>query len=371
MERTAGFEKKIYVTPGGARIAKEELKISNNKAQRRRLNKYKAEEMMSESELARVDRQNRIKMIFPPIAAIIAFLLAGFVPNSALHPAADAPFYSYTMLILLGLFTVLMAVGQAVPRFRKVYAPKAPFYAGLIGATIAINILTAKTAVLPVLYFPSLDRIFGVLITDIAFIGKCLGYSLRLLLIGWGCGAGAGILTGIAIGFNKHARYWVQPLVRFLGPIPSTAWIPIVLVLFPTVISASSFLIAIAVWFPTTILTASGIQGIQKSYFEAAATLGASGRYTILKVGIPAAMPNMFIGLFNGTTASFITLVTAEMLGAKYGIGWYINWQKDMMSYSNVYAGLIVMSITCYLFITIMFRIRDKVLTWQKGVIKW
>lgn len=82
-------------------------------------------------------------------------------------------------------------------------------------------------------------------------------------------------------------------------------------------------------------------------------------------------MPHMFIGLFNGTTSSFITLVTAEMLGAKYGIGWYINWQKDMMAYANVYAGLIVMSITCYCIITLLFKMRDKILIWQKGVIKW
>ena len=59
------------------------------------------------------------------------------------------------------------------------------------------------------------------------------------------------------------------------------------------------------------------------------------------------------------------------MLGAKYGIGWYINWQKDMMAYANVYAGLIVMSLTCYCIITLLFRARDKVLVWQKGVIKW
>ena len=46
-------------------------------------------------------------------------------------------------------------------------------------------------------------------------------------------------------------------------------------------------------------------------------------------------MPHMFLGLFNGTCSSFITLVTAEMLGAKYGIGWYINWQKEMMAYAT------------------------------------
>ena len=136
-------------------------------------------------------------------------------------------------------------------------------------------------------------------------------------------------------------------------------------------VSASAFLIALAVWFPTTVLTSSGIANIKQSYFEAAATLGAKPLYAVFKVGVPAAMPHMFIGLFNGTCSSFITLVTAEMLGAKYGLGWYVNWQKDMMAYANVYAGLIVMSLICYCIITLLFKLRDRVLVWQKGVIKW
>jgi NitT/TauT family transport system permease protein len=59
------------------------------------------------------------------------------------------------------------------------------------------------------------------------------------------------------------------------------------------------------------------------------------------------------------------------MLGAKYGIGWYINWQKEMMSYANVYAGLIVMSLVCFVVISVLFKLRDRLLVWQKGVIKW
>ena len=312
-----------------------------------------------------------IRIMLPVPAAAAAAATAWLLPDSPLHPQAEAPYFRYVMTFFFFAAAAAFAASLMNKRFREKYASKAPFYTGVFSFLLVLNVLTVKAAKLPVLYFPSLDRVFGVLLKDMPFIGKCLLYSLRLLLTGWFCGALAGLLTGVAIGFNRHARYWIYPLVRVLGPIPSTAWIPLVLVSFPTVVSASSFLIALAVWFPTTVLTSSGISSINNSYFEAAATLGAGKAYTILRVGIPAAMPHMFIGLFNGTTASFITLVTAEMLGAKYGIGWYINWQKDMMSYANVYAGLIVMSITCYLIITLLFRLRDRLLIWQKGVIKW
>ncbi|MCB7318955.1 ABC transporter permease [Lacrimispora sp. 210928-DFI.3.58] len=312
-----------------------------------------------------------LKNLLPSLAALAGLFTAYYFPDSDAHPAAVRPYFAIILLVVLAVTLVLFAVGVVIPSLKEQYERKAPFYAGVLLFLSILNILTVKTAVLPVLYFPSLDRVFGVLVEDAPFIGKCFLYSLRLQLLGWFGGAAAGILTGIAIGFNRHARYWIYPLVRVLGPIPSTAWIPLVLVSFPTVVSASAFLIGLAVWFPTSVLTSSGIASIQNSYFEAAATLGASGPYTILRVGIPAAMPHMFIGLFNGTTSSFITLVTAEMLGAKYGIGWYINWQKDMMAYANVYAGLIVMSISCYCIITLLFRVRDKLLVWQKGVIKW
>lgn len=314
---------------------------------------------------------NRIKSLSPVLAAAFTLAADCLIPDSSAHPVANRSYFSIVMAVLLALMLVLFFLGLMRPVWRERREFSAPFHTGVILFLCLLNLLTAKAALLPVLYFPSLDRVFGVLVEDTAFLVKCLLYSLRLQVMGWLCGAVLGILTGVAIGFSKRIKYWIYPLVRVLGPIPSTAWIPLALVSFPSVVSASAFLIAIAVWFPTTVLTSSGIASIQNAYFEAAATLGASKWYTILRVGIPAAMPHMFIGLFNGTTASFITLVTAEMLGAKYGIGWYINWQKDMMSYANVYAGLIVMSVICYCIITLLFRLRDRLLVWQKGVIKW
>jgi NitT/TauT family transport system permease protein len=88
-------------------------------------------------------------------------------------------------------------------------------------------------------------------------------------------------------------------------------------------------------------------------------------------VGIPAAMPLIFNGLFSGACSSFLTLMTAEMIGVKNGIGWYINWQREMLSYANVYAGLIVVAISFYSLITLFFKVRDRILVWQKGMIKW
>ena len=307
----------------------------------------------------------------PILSIALALILDIVLPDNLQHPAAEHPYFIWLLGAALVVYLIFYAVSFFRPSLREKLEYKAYFYAGAALFLNILNLLTVKFAILPVLYFPSLDRVFGVLFEDSAFLAKCLAYSARLLFIGWFRGAIVGMLTGIAIGFNKTFSYWVQPLVRVLGPIPSTAWIPIVLIAFPSAVSASAFLIALAVWFPTTVLTSSGIAAIPNAYFEVSSTLGAGSFYRIAKVGIPAAMPHMFLGLFNGTCSSFITLVTAEMLGAKYGIGWYINWQKEMMAYANVYAGLIIIAVTFFILITLLFKFRDRVLAWQKGVIKW
>ena len=309
--------------------------------------------------------------VLPILSIALALILDIVLPDNLQHPAAEHPYFIWLLGAALVVYLIFYAVSFFRPSLREKLEYKAYFYAGAALFLNILNLLTVKFAILPVLYFPSLDRVFGVLFEDSAFLAKCLAYSARLLFIGWFCGAIVGMLTGIAIGFNKTFAYWVQPLVRVLGPIPSTAWIPIVLIAFPSAVSASAFLIALAVWFPTTVLTSSGIAAIPNAYFEVSSTLGAGSFYRIAKVGIPAAMPHMFLGLFNGTCSSFITLVTAEMLGAKYGIGWYINWQKEMMAYANVYAGLIIIAVTFFILITLLFQFRDHVLAWQKGVIKW
>lgn len=311
-----------------------------------------------------------IKKLIPVFSILFALVVQISVPNSNLHPQTK-PYFTYVLTVLLGIYILLFILSHFKSDIDKKMIYRAYFIGGVVLFFNILNIITAKCAMLPVLYFPTLDRVFGVMVEQREVLSKCILYSARLLGYGVVFGALSGIATGICIGFSKKCAYWLSPVIRILGPIPSTAWIPLILISFPTAVSASAFLIALAVWFPTTIMTSSGISNVQNSYFEIASTLGAGKCYKVFRVGIPAAMPHMFLGLFNGVCSAFITLVTAEMIGAKYGIGWYINWQKEMLSYANVYAGLIIIAVLCSVIVTLLFKVRDKVLIWQKGVIKW
>jgi NitT/TauT family transport system permease protein len=140
---------------------------------------------------------------------------------------------------------------------------------------------------------------------------------------------------------------------------------------FPSSWSASTFLIALATGFPVTVLTWSGVASVNSAYYDIARTLGASRRFLILKVAIPAAMPHVFVGLFMGLGNSFAVLVVAEMLGVKAGLGWYLQWAQGWAAYANMYAVLLIMALACSGLITLLFRLRDWLLSWQKGLVRW
>lgn len=96
------------------------------------------------------------------------------------------------------------------------------------------------------------------------------------------------------------------------------------MIMSPNACLSGGALIAMAVRFPMTMLTASGIANVSRSYLDVARTLRASRGYPIFRVAIPAAPPGIFLGLFMGLCASFLTLIVAKAVGVKAGLGYYL-----------------------------------------------
>jgi len=284
---------------------------------------------------------------------------------------APEPLYERLLAIAFvgWLFVLRLAVGRESVRAWVIHF--GPLLA--VGTTLVFTweILTAKLALLPMPYFPGPDRILTAFREDYQLLGLSAAHSFRLLSLGYIAGSTAGFFFGLALGWSRLARYWGQPVLKTLGPIPAPAWIPVAMVLFPTSFHASVFLIALASLFPMTTLTASGISGVRKSHLEVARMLGATPRQLVWRVAIPSALPTIFVGLFMALSASFLTLIVAEMVGVKAGLGWYITWAQNYMEYYKVLAALVIMSVFFSTIMTALFKVRDRVLRWQQGLIKW
>ncbi|MFL5254626.1 MAG: ABC transporter permease [Rhodopila sp.] len=273
----------------------------------------------------------------------------------------------------IGVLLLLVTLGEAVLRVSipEKLRGAGPWLLALSLGLTAWELVTAKYVLLPRPFFASPQALLEVFTDDYARLGDSVWHSVLLLGGGYLIGAAIGFTLGVAIGWSRAVGYWAHPVLRLIGPLLATAWLPLAFFAFPTSHSASTFLVALATGFPVTVLTWSGVAGVNKAYYDVARTMGARGRFLVLKVAIPAAMPSVFVGLFMGLGASFSVLVVAEMMGVKSGLGWYLQWAQGWAAYGNMYAALLVMALMCTGLITLLFRARDRLLAWQKGMVQW
>lgn len=308
-------------------------------------------------------------MLAVPIAAALALALHLLIAKRELPLETHS--YRLFFLEIIGVSIVLALLRRFSPALRRWMANMWPIFTAAIFVVCVWDVITLGLRLLPLPYFPGPSAVLRSLINDRVMLFDSTWHSLVLLVSGYTLGVIAGLISGICIGWSNPIRYWGMPILKVVGPIPATAWIPLALVLSPSAVTSSAALIALAVWFPVTMLTSSGISNTRASYLDVARTLGAGRWYLIFRVAIPAALPNIFIGLFMGLGASFLTLVVAESVGVKSGLGWYVSWAQGWAEYGKVFAALIIMAAFFSTIMTILFKARDRVLVWQKGVIKW
>lgn len=332
---------------------------------------------MSSAELAQpgtLAQGHRQRMAWRPALASLTLLTAALVtryyPDATRRwPLTDG--LATAELIAAVAVAALALAGARSGRLGRKLQHSSAWLIGL-GALLALwELATAKLALLPVPFFAPPQALIAVYVNDWPRLLDSLWHSALLLGTGVITGAACGFVAGVAMGWSSAIGYWLHPVLRILGPVPSTALLPLCFFLFPSSWSASVFLVALATWFPVTVLTWSGVTSVDKAYYDVARTLGARPWFLIRRVAIPAAMPHVFVGVFMGLGASFSTLVVAEMMGVKSGIGWYLQWAQGWAAYANMYAALLLMAVCCSGLISALFKVRDRLLAWQKGTVKW
>ncbi len=258
-----------------------------------------------------------------PVIAAGAWFIAALITAEWPEPGDWARTNELAVLLAGGGAFILAfsLVGRWLGAFGGWLGSAAPWFIVLAILVAVWEIVTAKLVLLPMPFFPPPQAILEVFFDDWARLADSALASFKLLATGYLFGASIGFVLGVAMGWSKLVGYWAHPILRFIGPLPATAWLPIAFFMFPSSWSAATFLIALATGFPVTVLTWSGVAGVSNAYYDIARTLGANQRFLVLKVAIPAAMPYVFVGLFMGLGGAFAVLVVAEMLGVKSGLG--------------------------------------------------
>ena len=130
------------------------------------------------------------------------------------------------------------------------------------------------------------------------------------------------------------------------------------------------FIIALGSWFAVTVASMTGVSNVDKDYFEAAKTLGASERQMVFRVAIPHAMPNILQGMTQALSTACTAIMVAEMMGVKAGLGWYITWAKSWASYDKMFAALFVICMIFTFVTKALNMVKKYALRWQVGMVK-
>lgn len=229
--------------------------------------------------------------------------------------------------------------------------------------------LAARTGVIDTRFFPAPTSIFyqmGVLAQS-GELWSNVWASMRRLFIGFWLGLVPALVLGVAMGLYRPIRAALQPLVSGTYPIPKSALLPLILLIFGLGETSKVVMVAIGVFYPVALNTLSGVLNVSPIYYDVAKNFGASRWSVFSKVAIPGAMPSILTGVELGAGLGLILIAIAEMVGAESGLGYMIWNAWQTYSVETMYVGLLLIAVIGYVLALVLGAIGARLIPWQSG----
>jgi len=154
-----------------------------------------------------------------------------------------------------------------------------------------------------------------------------------------------GISFGILIGWNKKCKALFSPLFDAFRAIPPLAWIPLITIWFGTGEIPKILIVIFGSLASIVVNTQAGILNVEKIYLDVGTVFNANNRQKLFRIAIPAALDAIFAGVRTSTSAAWMVVLAAEMLGAKSGVGFLITRGMDSIDMSLVLMSMIAIGI--------------------------
>jgi NitT/TauT family transport system permease protein len=183
--------------------------------------------------------------------------------------------------------------------------------------------------------------------------------SLARVVIGFCAGSIAGLLIGIAMGWEKVVNKALSPIISLLYPIPALGWLPLLMLWIGINEVLPIAIVFICSFFPLCYNTATGIKSVDRNFVKAARSLGASERRVLLTVVLPLALPPIFTGLRLEAGMAWRVIIAAEMVAIPTGIGALLMRAESLIRVDIIVICLMVLSLMCFSF--------DRLLTYLEG----
>lgn len=161
-----------------------------------------------------------------------------------------------------------------------------------------------------------------------------IGASLQRVFIALFCSWVLGISLGIALGWNKKINAVIGPIFTAFRAVPPLAWVPLVTMWFGVGEFPKVLIVFIGALMPVVVNTQAGIANVQKMYMDVGTIFNVSRRQMLFDIAVPSALDAIFAGIRTSTSAGWMVVLAAEMLGGKSGIGFLITRGMDSGDYA-------------------------------------
>ena len=189
--------------------------------------------------------------------------------------------------------------------------------------------------------------------------------SMQRLAYGTVLGSVPALVLGIAMGLNRPIRALFDPLIAATYPIPKSAVLPLVLLIFGLGEASKIFMVAIGVFFPVVINTTTGVREINKIYLDVGQNYKADRWNTFWTIALPGALPVIMTGFKLGIGIGLVLIAIAEMVGAKSGLG-YLIWNAwSTFAVEQMYVGLFVIAIIGFLLTLALNELERIIIPWK------
>ncbi|MFD2236577.1 ABC transporter permease [Aureimonas populi] len=189
--------------------------------------------------------------------------------------------------------------------------------------------------------------------------------SLRRMAIGYGLAAVFGICVGLMMGRSAVFAHLLNPLLMTIYPVPKGALMPILMIWLGVGDMSKILVIFLGVSLPVIFHSMQGARSVNEVVVWSAAAMGMGRGGQLLRVVLPSALPEIFIGLRTGLVLALITMVTSEIVARTDGIGNLLFNSLDMALYDRMFGAIVLIAAMGY-FLDLGFdRVRAFFLSWS------
>ncbi|MBL8700861.1 MAG: ABC transporter permease [Alphaproteobacteria bacterium] len=175
------------------------------------------------------------------------------------------------------------------------------------------------------------------------------GLSVARMIVAVALAAAVAVPLGLVMAMNRLVEALVDPVVELLRPISGIAWIPLALFIFGIGHALPIYIMFYGALFPILLGTIAGVRATDRRLVDAARTMGVAWPTIVLRVVLPAALPGILVAMRLGVAAAWTAVIAAELVGAPSGLGYAIQWYRDMLVTPRVMAFIAVVGVCGYL----------------------